>query len=559
MFFWLASVGVFCRKYEIGESTTIFANVVGIRNSPLEMSSFSHLPFCFTPRSKPTIADSLLGNPMTDIGIVIEFHKETQDQEICSMVLTEATVKEFTRLFETFSWGQFYIEDLPSWCRIGDAIGRHPKIFTKFVFTLGYNDHYITEFNATSSEPVDLVPDQNVVFKYSVLWHQSDIPYPQRLETLNDHAFYNHRVHFYSVINSALLVLLLIALVVILITNTLARDYKRFMQEAEFDGFDVDIALDIGWRTLHGDVFRPPLRMPLVSVLGGAGMQCWLGAIVFGCLMLFHCRDERDGAFYAVILAALVSSPFGGFWAVSFGRVYGYLRWLRLAFQSVSVVPLCLFVCYSISGLFGALRGWVCSFAPAPVMFLTLIQVLVVLPLAGLGGAAAMRLKMFEGNKCEVSLIPRSIPKAPWYTRKLPMTIAIGLICASSIIVEVYYILTAISQSTWLYTWRYFLAGALSLGAVSICATILALYLLLQNENHHWQWFSFSAPASTGIFIFIYCLVFMVGQIRGLFARTVFFLYSLAFSFLVSLFTGGVGFCAGNVFVHQLYTNLKLD
>ena len=562
MYLWVAIASVSCRRYSHGDPVTVYANVIGPRDSQLEVYPFLRLPFCFDARSTAsTFADSLLGNPMTDIGATSEFKKDKRRQDLCAVDLTETSAREFAEAVEASYWGQFYVGDIPAWCKIGDGTGKRLKLFTKFEFWVGYNDDRITQFNVSAGGPVEIVPNTRVTFGYSVIFYPSNVGYEDRFEELRDRAFSEHPIHSYSVMNNVLLVLLLMILVTLLITKILAKDYNRFMQEAEFDGFDIDLAVDSGWRTLHADVFRPPCRMPLVSMLGGAGMQSLLGAVLVWLLMSYVCGQRRDGIVIAVVTALVLSAPFGGFWAVSFGRVYGYPRWLRLAAASASVVPFCLLVCYLVSGLFGLFAGSARSLALGAVLFLLVIHVIVVIPLAGLGGVGALKLKMFEGNKCEVSLIPRSIPRPQWYARKELLALALGLVCTSSVIVEAYYILTAIWQSTFFYAWQYFIGAILSLSAVAICATVLSMYVLLQSENYRWQWLAFSGPASTGVFVFLYCLYFMITNTHApsLSQRLYFFMYSVMLSAMTSIFAGGDGLCAGNVFVHLIYANLKLD
>lgn len=65
-----------------------------------------------------------------------------------------------------------------------------------------------------------------------------------------------------------MIVLFLTGMVAMIMMRTLHADFRRYNQidpneEAE----------ETGWKLVHGDVFRPPQRPLLLSVLVGSGVQ----------------------------------------------------------------------------------------------------------------------------------------------------------------------------------------------------------------------------------------------------------------------------------------------
>jgi hypothetical protein len=189
------------------------------------------------------------------------------------------------------------------------------------------------------------------------------------------------------------------------------------------------------------------------------------------------------------------------------------------------------------------------------------VQICVVLPLAVIGAVVAVKLKLFEGAKCEVAILPRYIPQYPWYLRLPALGCAVGGVCFCSIIIELYYVLTSLWQYTGLYVWSYFFASVVLLVGVAGCATSLAVYSLLQNEVHHWQWASFMAPATTGLYVFAYSLFFFVTKTKfvGTYQTVYYLMHMCEVSLFVALLAGGAGLLAATAFVHKIFTDLKLD
>lgn len=69
--------------------------------------------------------------------------------------------------------------------------------------------------------------------------------------------------------NSIVIVLFLTGMVAMILIRALHKDISRYNAvEAQ-----EDVQEDYGWKLVHGDVFRPPQRPMLLSVLIGSGAQ----------------------------------------------------------------------------------------------------------------------------------------------------------------------------------------------------------------------------------------------------------------------------------------------
>ena len=78
----------------------------------------------------------------------------------------------------------------------------------------------------------------------------------------------DERVHWFSLVNSVIVVCLLSAIVFGIFVRALSLDINRY-NDIEMD----DIQEEFGWKLVHGDVFRSPAHRMFLSVFVGSGIQ----------------------------------------------------------------------------------------------------------------------------------------------------------------------------------------------------------------------------------------------------------------------------------------------
>ncbi|ETO29448.1 hypothetical protein RFI_07675 [Reticulomyxa filosa] len=126
------------------------------------------------------------------------------------------------------------------------------------------------------NKKIDLEHDINSVsvsFTYTVDWEETEVD-------VNDRLSYHMRklirsqpldVHWLSILNSFILVVLVTAFVALVMTRVLRRDCARYRSSAAFKA-DLEDVDDSGWKQLQQDVFRVPNRIMLFSACIGTGM-----------------------------------------------------------------------------------------------------------------------------------------------------------------------------------------------------------------------------------------------------------------------------------------------
>jgi transmembrane 9 superfamily protein 2/4 len=118
-----------------------------------------------------------------------------------------------------------------------------------------------------------------VTFTYDVYWRLSPTPFATRWD--NYLHVYDPKIHWFSLVNSAVIVVFLVAMVSTILVRTLKKDIARYNRLDQFaledfgENGDVEdgVAEDSGWKLVHGDIFRPPKNPLFLSVLVGNGAQ----------------------------------------------------------------------------------------------------------------------------------------------------------------------------------------------------------------------------------------------------------------------------------------------
>ena len=151
------------------------------------------------------------------------------------------------------------------------------------------------------------------------------------------------QIHWFSIINSLAIVLLLTGIVAMIMMRTLRRDFSRYNEEDK-----EDLQEESGWKLVHADVFRPPPAAILLCASLGTGMQLLaMSAISIFCAMLgFLSPANRGGLLTATILVFMLMGVPAGYFSS-----YTY-KSLRGAFFSAFSLLLSVFLCFFLFFLF---------------------------------------------------------------------------------------------------------------------------------------------------------------------------------------------------------------
>lgn len=87
----------------------------------------------------------------------------------------------------------------------------------------------------TTENKMELRPEAVIPFSYEVIWKKSSIKFEDRFDKYLDPNFFQHRIHWFSIFNSFMMVIFLIGLVSMILMRTLRKDYARYAKDEEMD------------------------------------------------------------------------------------------------------------------------------------------------------------------------------------------------------------------------------------------------------------------------------------------------------------------------------------
>ncbi|KAK6037008.1 hypothetical protein COOONC_25487, partial [Cooperia oncophora] len=70
---------------------------------------------------------------------------------------------------------------------------------------------------------------------FQVKWVASSIAFADRFDKYLDPSFFQHRIHWFSIFNSFMMVVFLVGLVWMILVRTLRKDYARYQKEDSLD------------------------------------------------------------------------------------------------------------------------------------------------------------------------------------------------------------------------------------------------------------------------------------------------------------------------------------
>ncbi|KAE8009036.1 hypothetical protein FH972_005494 [Carpinus fangiana] len=560
-------------KYKPDDPVTLWVNKVGPYNNPQETYNYYSLPFC-----RPTVSaahkwgglgEVLGGNELIDSQIPIKFEKNVDRAVICRLDLDEAKVKQFKDAVENNYWLEFFVDDLPLWGFVGDSqqdkngdIGKH-VLYTHKKIVVKYNKDQIIHANITQENPKPLAAGRVLDMTYSVKWIPTNVTFARRFDVYLDYPFFEHQIHWFSIFNSFMMVIFLTGLVSMILMRTLRNDYAKYAREDDdLETLERDVSEESGWKLVHGDVFRPPRNLVVLSAVVGTGAQLALLVLLVILLAIIGMLYVGRGAIVTTFIVCYALTSFisgyvsGGMYSRNGGK-----NWIKSMILTASLFP---FMCFGIGFILNTIAIFYGSLAAIP--FGTMVVVFVIwgfisFPLALLGTVVGRNWSGAPNNPCRVKTIPRPIPEKKWYLTPSVVSIMGGLLPFGSIFIEMYFVFTSFWNYKVYYVYGFMLLVFLILIIVTVCVTIVGTYFLLNAENYHWQWTSFFSAASTAVYVYLYSIYYyyVKTKMSGFFQTSFYFGYTLMFCLGLGILCGAVGYLGSNLFVRRIYRNIKCD
>jgi len=561
-------------RYSDGQEVVLWMNTVGPYHNRQETYSYFSLPFCegqkkFISHYHETLGEALQGTELEFSGLDISFKKDVSKTAFCEVTLDETKFKSFVYAVKNHYWYQMYIDDLPIWGIVGEPPTDPAKDAGMYIWThkkleIGYNGDQIVDINLTSESRVRLELNAKIPFTYEVVWTPSDVKFADRFDKYLDTNFFQHRIHWFSIFNSFMMVIFLIGLVSMILMRTLRKDYARYSRESaeDLDDMEKDLGDEYGWKQVHGDVFRPAANPLVFSAFVGTGYQIAVVVFLVICFaILGDLYTERGSLLSTSIFVYAATSPVNGYFGGGLYARMGGKIWIRQMLLAAFLMP-----CLVCGTAFFINFIAIYYHASRAIPFGTMIAVasicfFVILPLTLVGTVLGRNLSGSPDYPCRINAVPRPIPEKKWFMEPLAIILLGGILPFGSIFIEMYFIFTSFWAYKIYYVYGFMLLVFIILATVTVCVTIVCTYFLLNAEDYRWQWTSFLAAGSTSIYVYLYSIYyfFFKTKMYGLFQTAFYFGYMALFSTALGMMCGTLGYLGTSLFVRKIYSTVKID
>ncbi|XP_066360624.1 transmembrane 9 superfamily member 11-like [Miscanthus floridulus] len=400
-----------------------------------------------------------------------------------------------------------------------------------------------------------------LVFSYEVAFVESGIEWPSRWDAYLEMG--GAKVHWFSILNSIVVVSFLAAIVLVILLRTVRRDLAQY---EELGGSESGTHADelAGWKLVAGDVFREPSHPVLLCVLVGDGVRI-LGmgvvTIVFAALG-FMSPACRGALVTGMLCFYLVLGVAAGYTAVSLWKTVRQgdaAGWKSVAWRASFAFPGFGFAVFTVLNCVLWYNG---STGAVPFLLFVVILLLwffVSVPLTLVGGLLASRVRHIE-FPVKTNKVARQVPAAqcsPWL-----FVVVAGTLPFGTLFIELFFIMSSLWLGRVYYVFGFLLVVLALL--VTVCAevSVVLTYMGLCVEDWRWWWRAFFASGSVALYTLgyaVYYLVFELHSLAGPVSAALYVGYSLLMALAVMLATGAVGLGASFCFVHYLFSTVKLD
>ncbi|KAJ8775364.1 hypothetical protein K2173_023129 [Erythroxylum novogranatense] len=407
-----------------------------------------------------------------------------------------------------------------------------------------------------SNTPQEVEEKNEVIFTYDVDFQESDVKWASRWDAYL--LMTDDQIHWFSIVNSLMIVLFLSGMVAMIMLRTLYRDISKYNElETQEEAQE-----ETGWKLVHGDVFRPPLNSDLLCVYAGTGVQFFgmiLVTMIFAVLG-FLSPSNRGGLMTAMLLVWVFMGLLAGYSSARLYKMFKGTEWKKIALRTALMFP------GIVSAIFFVLNALIwgqksSGAVPFGTMFaLVFLWFGISVPLVFCGAYIGFRKPAIE-DPVKTNKIPRQIPEQPWYMNPAFSILIGGILPFGAVFIELFFILTSI----WLNQF-YYIFGFLFLVFVILlitCAeiTVVLCYFQLCSEDYQWWWRAYLTSGSSALYLFLYATFYFFTklEITKTVSAILYFGYMFIASYAFFVLTGTIGFYACLWFTRLIYSSVKID
>ncbi|WCJ41821.1 Transmembrane 9 superfamily member 5 [Euphorbia peplus] len=564
-------------RYNVGHTVPLFVNKIGPLQNPSETYEYYDLPFCRPDNvilKQETLGEVLNGDRLSSSLYNLKFREDKTGVTICNKKLNLDDIMRFRDAILNEFYFQMYIDDLPLWGFIGKVeeqswvVDEKKKLrfflFKHVQFDVLYNGDRVIEVSGFSdpNHSVDITEDidvdVDVEFTYSVLWNGTSASFESRMNRYSRASLMprHQQIHWFSFVNSVVIILLLMGLLTGLFMRRLKNDLRKCSSG------DNEEDKEVGWKYIHGDVFRHPQNMSLFCAVLGTGTQllamvCFLFILAFSGVLYPYSRGALCTSF---VLVYALTSVVGGYSAASFHCQFTETGWKKSVLLTGILYLAPSFLILSFLNTIAVSYGATAALPFGTIMAILVICTFSIIPLLTFGGLIGYKFRSEFQAPSATKKYPREIPPLGWY-RKTPFQMFLaGLLTCSAIVLELHHLYAS------LWSYKIYTLPSILLVTLIILVLITSIlsigmtYIQLSAEDHQWWWRSTLCGGSPAIFMFSYSIFFFArSTMNGLLQLSFFIGYNACVCYAIFLMLASIGFRASFVFVSHIYHAIKSE
>ncbi|KAM7542392.1 hypothetical protein Aperf_G00000013192 [Anoplocephala perfoliata] len=590
-------------EYGLGDDISVKAVKVWSSNTQMPIDFYNYLSFCNLEGKHSyenlNIGEVLRGDRVVEAPFKITMLKPVKCQSACkTLSLTAEKVDDLIHLVDNDYIVNLDVDDLPvavehsfgahSQLEIGYRVGlkiaddvyfnNHLKFLIKYHEVNGRyrivgvtvepmsiqpegfinNQDGTCEFKAGQRGPLILKRHTSIQFPftYEVEWVPSDIEWASRWDVYLITG--DGQIHWFSIINSIIIIIFLTAVMGVILLKTLRRDIASYNREEDSE----EIIEESGWKLVHGDVFRPPRRSALLAAFVGSGVQllCMTFIVLFFAMLGMLSPASRGALLSAVIFTYVFMGAVAGYFS---GRIYKTMRgfyWKSTALLTGLLYPgIILAVCLFINILLWA-KGSSAAMPFTTILGILSLWLLVSLPLVFVGFFFGVRKRPYD-QPVRTNQIPRAIPDRKMHQNIFVTTMLCGLLPFGSVFIELFFIFNALWNRQIYYLFGFLFIVFIILIISCAQVAIVATYFQLCSEDYHWWWRSFITSGGAAVYLFLYSVYYYATrlEITSFVSTLLYFGYCSIIAATFWILTGTIGFFSAFTFLRKIYAAIKID
>jgi len=394
-----------------------------------------------------------------------------------------------------------------------------------------------------------------VTYTYSVTWRRSEVEWASRWDVYLQMT--DDQIHWFSIINSLMIVLFLSGMIAMIMMRTLHADFRRYREN-----LDSPEEEETGWKLVHGDVFRPPVYPILLSVFVGSGAQvfCMFLVTLIFAVLGFLSPANRGSLMTAMVASVVVMGAVAGYTAARLCKMLKVQNWKRCAGMTAFLFPGIVVLIFLIvnTGLISVNSTGAVPFPTLLALFALWIGIST--PLVFIGAYYGYKADTIEAP-VRTNQIPRQIPEQIWYMQQIPVIFMGGVLPFGAVFIELFFILYSIWQHQFYYMFSFLFIVFFILVLTCSEISIVLCYFQLCGEDYNWWWRSFLTSGASAFYMFAYSVFYFFTKLEivKFLSALLFFGYTFIMTIAFFLLTGCIGFISCLIFVRKIYASVKVD